>query len=41
MIYGALQGEAKVEKRRALKTIPKMMNIPEEMSYRERVRICR
>ena len=41
MTYGTLQGEAKIGKRRALKTIQKMMNIPEEMSYQERVRICR
>ena len=34
--YGTLQGEAKTEKRRALKTIQKMMNFPEETSYRER-----
>ena len=30
-----------MEKKRVLKTIQKMMNIPEEMSYREGNRICR
>ena len=41
MTYGSLQGEAKMEKKRVLRTIQKMLNIPEEMSYRERNRICR
>ena len=41
LTYGLLQGEAKMEKKRVLKTIQKMLNIPEEMSYRERNRICR
>ena len=41
LTYGSLQGEAKMEKKRVLKTIQKMLNIPEEMSYRERNRICR
>ena len=41
MTYGTLQGEAKIEKRRALKTIQNMMNFPEETSYQERVQMCR
>ena len=41
LTYGFLQGEAKMEKKRVLKTIQKMLNIPEEMSCRERNRICR
>ena len=41
MAYGSLQAEVKMEKKRVLKTIRGMPNIPEEMSYRERNRICR
>ena len=33
MTYGTLQGEAKIEKMRALKTIQEMMNIPEETPH--------
>ena len=41
MTYGFLQTEAKMEKKRVLKTIQRMLNIPEETSYRERNMICR
>ena len=41
MTYGSLQGEAKMEKKRVLKTIEEMLNIPQETSYRERNRIYR
>ena len=41
MTCGSLQTEAKMEKKRVLKTIQRMLNIPEETSYRERNRICR
>ena len=41
MTYGSLQAETKMEKKRVLETIQKMLNIPEETSYRVRNRICR
>ena len=41
LTYGSLQAETKMEKKRVLKTIQRMLNIPEETSYRERNRICR
>ena len=41
MTYGKLQGEAKIKKKRALKTIQNMLNIPEATSYQERVWISR
>ena len=41
MTFETLRGESEIEKERALKTIQKMMNIPEEMSYQERLWICR
>ena len=39
--YGDIQGEAKVDKKRMMKIIQHMLNVPEETSYQERKWICR